>query len=365
MIKKLRHYYLFMKDKVLVADTGRYRACSIASMLVHMSFILAFAVLDCLPMLIYNIAAVLFYVFVLQIFIRKRKYVWCYTANYLDALISSMLACLMLGWTSGFSLYCLSMIPISFYMTHMTTGFKKGNRTAIIWSLFNLTLIQLVRIHVYINGSIYTYSSSVTLGIAIFNTAICFVIAAFFSVLYVFEIENVKPQLERKNAELKNLADYDSLTQLLNRHSMSRVLENTINKFDHDNEGFVACICDIDDFKKVNDIYGHVCGDRVLAMVSSILKETVGIDDTVCRWGGEEFVFIINKPMKEALETIELMRKRIKYQKVYYENFALSVTLTFGVAEYRSGCKQEELIQKVDERLYFGKTHGKDCIVCE
>ena len=123
-------------------------------------------------------------------------------------------------------------------------------------------------------------------------------------------------------------------------------------------------ICDIDDFKLINDNYGHNYGDYVLKTVAKLMKEELS-EEIVCRWGGGEFLVIgKNKNNEnEAYEKIERVRKLIKEYNFSYEGTDIILTITGGVALYQKGQSVEKWIETADQKLYEGKNSGKNRII--
>lgn len=159
---------------------------------------------------------------------------------------------------------------------------------------------------------------------------------------------------------LKFLISSDPLTELLNRRGCTAMLKELHSS----GTDYTAIMGDIDFFKKFNDRYGHACGDLVLKKISSIFKKAVGIGGFVSRWGGEEFLIIINKgSYEDAMKILRMICEQLKNEKIDYDGNELTVTMTFGVQQYIKGLTYEEIINLADDKLYYGKTHGRNCII--
>lgn len=159
---------------------------------------------------------------------------------------------------------------------------------------------------------------------------------------------------------LRYLISSDPLTELLNRRGCIAKL----NEMHKDGTDYTAIMGDIDFFKKFNDKYGHACGDLVLKKISSIFKKTVGSGGFASRWGGEEFLIIINKgSYEDAMKILRMICEQLKKEKIDYDGNELTVTMTFGVQQYIKGLTYEEIINLADDKLYYGKTHGRNCII--
>ena len=158
---------------------------------------------------------------------------------------------------------------------------------------------------------------------------------------------------------LYNSAVEDPLTGLKNRRGLNDFYE----KFIKNNDSSVHCIimCDIDHFKKFNDTYGHNAGDAVLRHVATVFHNSIGLDDGVFRWGGEEFVFLVpNTAMDIAIGMAEMLRKNIEESVCEFENLKLKVTMSFGVTTVSPELSMEENIRDVDEKMYKAKRKGRN-----
>ena len=123
-------------------------------------------------------------------------------------------------------------------------------------------------------------------------------------------------------------------------------------------------IGDIDFFKKVNDTYGHECGDEVLRTLAAVFKKEMEGHGVVARWGGEEFIFVFEGVNgDEAMVLLDHLQRAIRDTVINYEGLQLKVTMTFGLVEYNTKLRLDENINIADERLYIGKEKGRDRII--
>ena len=164
--------------------------------------------------------------------------------------------------------------------------------------------------------------------------------------------------------ELEKYVNFDTLTHLLNRRSMDKYLNGAYRRAKSGNSTFCLLMIDIDDFKKVNDTYGHDCGDAVLRYVADTVSRGVRTKDNVFRWGGEEILALINADEERAMHVAERIRKDIAASHVSYRgNVQVAVTVTMGVAPYRVGATLQSMMDEADANLYYGKRHGKNRVV--
>ena len=171
-----------------------------------------------------------------------------------------------------------------------------------------------------------------------------------------YTADTINGLLRDKNAQLDHLANYDRLTGLSNRyHMLSR-----LSQFEQSGQPYCVILGDVDNFKSINDTHGHECGDVVLQNLAGIMKNHLPERDVVSRWGGEEFLFLIYGDKGNAISVIERMRKCMEESEISFHGEKLHITMTFGVAYHEERESTEKLISLADQRMYYGKMHGKN-----
>ncbi|CAM3384298.1 GGDEF domain-containing protein [Arcobacter aquimarinus] len=171
---------------------------------------------------------------------------------------------------------------------------------------------------------------------------------------------NYTKELEEAKIELTNLTLTDYLTNLSNRKNIDSILKINENLFNRYKDKFSIILVDIDDFKKVNDTYGHLVGDKVLIEISGILKKYTRQTDIVGRWGGEEFIIICPKTnLQDASKLAEKLRKKISTHQ--FETVG-NKTASLGVSTFKENETIIELITRVDDAMYLAKSNGKNRI---
>lgn len=168
---------------------------------------------------------------------------------------------------------------------------------------------------------------------------------------------------ERKELEkrLFEASITDPLTGLYNRRFMDEALKMEKTMADRYGIVFSLILIDLDNFKIINDVYGHGVGDRVLSLLSQLLKENLRKADIPARWGGEEFLILLrNVNLSQALQVAEKLRHLICGLKVPP---AEGISASFGVAEYHQGESIDETIKRADLALYKAKAEGKNCVI--
>ena len=176
------------------------------------------------------------------------------------------------------------------------------------------------------------------------------------------EIGDMGRSAVRLQQALKNLISNDPLTGLYNRRACGIKMKDMRIKAETENAPFVAAIGDIDFFKQLNDNYGHACGDEVLKDIAGILSDGVRDIGFVSRWGGEEFLLVFGVPYNEAAAAVRRIMDNIHNYRCRYEGMEISVTMTFGISDYCGGTV-DALVKTADDKLYYGKNHGRDRVV--
>ncbi|WMJ87735.1 diguanylate cyclase domain-containing protein [Anaerocolumna sp. MB42-C2] len=176
-------------------------------------------------------------------------------------------------------------------------------------------------------------------------------------------MQNIKIQRELKflMQELKEMAVTDYLTKLYNRRYFADQLQAYVTQ--HTLPIFLL-LYDIDNFKKINDSYGHNAGDMVLVTVSNILKLLLREEDILSRWGGEEFMICLPDISEvEAINLANKLRKEVSEYSFKCDNNTFQCTITGGIIKYDRSISAEKNYSNVDQALYLGKSSGKNrCI---
>ena len=175
--------------------------------------------------------------------------------------------------------------------------------------------------------------------------------------------------LDARNREIQELVITDKLTGLYNRHYLATVLDDELHRCERGNYRFSLMMIDLDDFKSVNDAYGHVQGDKMLSSLGRILKENSRKSDRSFRYGGEEFVVILPETdMTIAWVTAERIREKFAGESFSFkaedgtEN-VISRTLSIGISSYKAGMLSDNLVKQADDAMYQAKTEGKNKVI--
>ncbi len=166
------------------------------------------------------------------------------------------------------------------------------------------------------------------------------------------------------NAGLFEMATTDMMTKLKLKHYLFSILNEWLGNA-RISQDFSLLMFDIDFFKRVNDTYGHSCGDMVLKYVAQILLDNIRSSDVAARYGGEEFVILVSQPGKNmALKIAERIRKTIEESEIIYKEQTLKITISCGVVCYEHGLdtSSEHMIDRADKALYHSKQAGRNRI---
>jgi len=159
---------------------------------------------------------------------------------------------------------------------------------------------------------------------------------------------------------LGNIANHDPLTGVGNRRMADERLQHAIALAEHSGARFAVCMMDLDDFKPINDRYGHDAGDHVLKTIAERLQDLVRSEDAVCRLGGDEFLIILREPQGESVfeRILESIRIPIRIEAGIVR---VSTSLGITVFDGDSGTDAEGIMRRADRAVYAAKSAGRNC----
>lgn len=170
--------------------------------------------------------------------------------------------------------------------------------------------------------------------------------------------------LEQQRQHLHQQLERDALTDVSSRTSLLREIEAAIGRAAKTGQPLVVVMADLDHFKAVNDVHGHLAGDRVLKDVGGRIKAALREFDLVGRYGGEEFVVLLeNTSMHTARQVAERIRRRIGSEPVNTGGTKVDITISQGLALYRDGDTVPLLLKRADQAMYAAKAAGRNCVV--
>lgn len=171
-------------------------------------------------------------------------------------------------------------------------------------------------------------------------------------------ISSLKLEVER----LKRESNIDPLTKAHNRRVLVKDLEEVLSFGNEKDIDMHLVMFDADDFKHINDSFGHIAGDKTLIFLSKLIQNSLRRGTRIYRYGGEEFVVILNRTSREeAHKIIERILKETSDSKLLYKNHDIHLTLSAGICSHKQNMSADEILEKADKALYEAKKSGKNC----
>jgi diguanylate cyclase (GGDEF)-like protein len=172
-------------------------------------------------------------------------------------------------------------------------------------------------------------------------------------------------QLQEDLTRLRQLADTDFLTGLMNRRAFLSAADDAMKFCRRYKRSMAALMIDIDHFKKINDTHGHAAGDDAIKAIAAIIGGSIRTTDKAARFGGEEFVVLLREIDQEtALLLAERMRRAIEVSTITNEHKVIPATVSIGVALFEESDRDvQDMIERADQGLYVAKKNGRNCTV--
>lgn len=268
-----------------------------------------------------------------------------------EVILHTMVVVPITGWHAGFQYYLFAAVPFTLFNNKLEGSI--------------IVLVSVGLCALFVMLSIYTHNipSGLTLShdvVSIFNNVnIIISFTALCVISYFFRLAS--SQLEN---ELEKQAHTDPLTGLYNRRRMTDVLVRHEALTARYSSALSIVFVDIDHFKKINDKYGHDCGDYVLGAVANFISQRLRKTDIVARWGGEEFLILLPGTNLDGARLIsEKIRAAIGEQTFQVGGQSLVVTMTFGICQHQADRPLEESLKYADMALYKGKQAGRNIVM--
>lgn len=315
-----------------------------------------------MPLVYVNFVSVIVYLFCI-ILSNFGHIIPVYISILAEVTIYSVISVYYIGWKCGAQFFLISIVPIIIYFgCFILKGAKRWIVAGVL--IFNFSIFIYLFVDYYNATPVYNVSYTVSAALMVFTSFVMVFSVVFYNVIYIYSSEYEKIDLEKKNEKLTVDAEEDALTGLLNRRGFLPIVEALMNGETRSN--FCVAFCDIDNFKRVNDSYGHDCGDEVLRHIAKLIKREM-TNCNICRWGGEEMVILMKDyDFEVAKQKMEYLRKCIESTPTIFYNKRIAATITIGIEEYKETHKEpEEVIKVADGRMYYGKQHGKNVVIFE
>ncbi len=352
---------LLLKYKTIVDRTIATRA-SFVVYVVGIVFYIAFnaadqAVYPAQASLFLNIRVIIVFLMAmictLNLFEATKKYsIWTVDLN-VTLLVAGI--CLMIYSTDGASSHYHAGINSVLLGMAAVNGFYLWHNLAICLIAIALYAVAVLTCGVGWNGSLFFVSCF----FMFFSTLLIVILTVFYRSVHFqsfLQHEQLKED-ERKLEILYGIAEekskIDDLTKIYNRRYFFEVLADKIQTCKAQNSFFFLIIFDIDHFKKINDTYGHVFGDQVISSVARVVRDMMRLNSYIGRYGGDEFMLIIDKATQEEFLTrIQNVRQAIRGLRFFYEGKQVNISASFGAARWEPGMTDERrLIELADTAL--------------
>ena len=315
---------------------------NIAYLFLRLFYLIFFLIAGIYSLVWYTAATMLFYILCFFI-IRKKKY-------YLYALLCGneyfayvIVTTLLIGFTSSFHLYLIGLSVVSFFTSYFSRHKKISG--SLIWAGLSVGIYLMLFFITHYNGVKYLIPDWMQTTFLTVHIVLIFLFVVFYLSIftrYSLSLEN-KIMLESRT---------DELTQINNRYGLYDYFAQ-----EDDLASKSLALFDIDNFKIINDTYGHVAGDFILKRIAKVMHEVLP-DAFICRYGGEEFIVVLDT--EGRFEKLEAFRKAIENEVIEYEGNKHRITITIGVSSYKGDISVEQWIELADKKMYQGKNSGKN-----
>lgn len=351
-ISDILHFFVHNSFLVTIAVMG----------LVHLTLLCIMLHAGVGPLVAFNILSCIIYIFC-TLLCKYGHIKPVYISILLEVSVYSIVSVYYIGWNGGSACFLFSIVPIIIYFG---SYLYKGNQRWIIVGILALDLAIYSFLYLYFVDvkPVYEITAGESAVLILFSSFVMVFSTIFYNTIYIYSSEFTMNNLEEKNEKLSVDAQEDALTSLLNRRGFLPIVESLMQSETH--KHFCIAFCDIDNFKRVNDSFGHDGGDEVLRHISMILKkEMTGCE--ICRWGGEEFVILMRDyDFDVAKKKMEYIRNCVETMPTVFFNKRIATTITIGIEEYKDIYDEPEKVIKVaDKRMYYGKQHGKNIVIYE
>ena len=354
---------------------AKFRVMTIVCLCMHTIFLITFAIMGLYFEAAFNIISVLTYITLTIISAKtdmtRHGQAWV-CIIFSEILLHALLCTFFQGLDTNFYLYIISAFPEIAYMLFLLCDKKTFGKMTVVFGAISVVMILACIIFCKNFGSIIEamgFRKLLDYEVRFLRNMNIFCNLGMilgFTVLFYFEVTSLLDKLRETNERLNFTATHDALTGLSNRYSLWEYFKTPQNA---DGE-YCVVMGDLDDFKKINDTYGHDCGDRVLKSVACILTNSVKPGEIACRWGGEEMLLVLRGSKEECFPRVTKIREQITALNIKQDDTPVKVSMTFGLvesveipAESTQKSAVDLLISIADERLYEGKRSGKNTVI--
>lgn len=269
--------------------------------------------------------------------------------------LSGLMGTVLYGWRCGFYVHLFVVIPIMLFNPAVVKAYKGA-----IITLFSMIMVTAVLIS-FLVEPLVTIDAQTQLILNSANILLTGLAIGGISYLDYRNSNEISDRLTQANEQLSYLASRDPLTNLLNRRTMNDLIEKEHVRSKRSGKPFGLIMADVDDFKLVNDEHGHAAGDLVLTQLATALSSTLRAQDTISRWGGEEFLILLPETDFPGMQvTAKKLHDIVSHSNFNYQGKQIQITLSFGTVICENHDEWDNSIKHADRALYYGKRNGKN-----
>ncbi len=357
-MNRVRHFFLHNTELLL------YIVC----WLFHASAALTANHYGYKPLSAYNISVSFVYATFVLLFANISTRNIFFTFFYFEMLVYSIVLTISTGTDFGASIVSVSVVPLLFLAT-INQQHRKRYFISRIFCASAVTLFILWWAYARTGMLSLDFVTALTIHRHFYITHFIQVLTIMVIFLFYYSIltENAVLRSRRKAdnqlGTLSHMATHDQLTGLMNRRKFATFLHRAQDTYEKAGADFTFTIFDIDGFKQINDTYGHDVGDFVLKNMTAFVSQQLPATVQLARWGGEEFVLLFPESQAAVRSQLESIRKNVATHVFRWQYTDITITLTFGVCSLSEARDTEKMIVTADNRLMYGKKHGKNQIV--
>lgn len=337
-----------------------YLFADICCLIVHIVFIFYFRYIGVTEMMYFNFFSSALYLGFSFLIFNVENVTPMLCIALFEIVVHAVAATVYVGWGYGFAMFLVCIAPVPFFVE-----FKRVMTPYIITPVI-VTVFMLLKFYTVDDAHVIypDFDKTSQLVLYTFNSFFAFLMIICIAAIYKISKQISQHQLKAKNETLSRLATIDPLTRLFNRRAMMDFFKQIQRNAAAADSRYIIAMGDIDNFKQVNDTYGHAYGDMVLKQISEAMSILVPSEGYVCRWGGEELLFVIpNTGIEAGTRVAAQIRSELEAMSFSCGADTFGVTITIGVCECGKDLSYEEGLKIADQYLYYGKKHGRNCVI--
>ena len=333
-----------IKHRYNTIDRTCYTA-NILYLLIHIFYLVLFIISKINILIIIDSVVIGIYLLFFLLLKAKKYYLYALSCgNLFIGFVSAMT--ILIGFATGFHFYLIGLCVVSFFTTYFSKN--RNPRGSLLWVFISIGIYLTLYFVTKYKGHHYNIDKWMEVTLFTLHAVLVFGFVAGYMLVFV----KYAMSLEQK---IMYQSRTDELTEISNRYGLFDFLEATDDK-----SNLVLALFDVDDFKKINDNYGHINGDRILKRVAEITSELFK-DSFVCRYGGEEFIIVMkDSEEKSCYDRLEELRKKIEQEMFESNNSKFNITITIGAVKYSKDYTVDKWVGQADRKMYSGKTNGKN-----